>query len=122
MMFNRSEVVQLRERVVQLERQLATAQAHVDWLSAHVNRLEGERSTLLSRVLQIQLPAPEIVRDHAPPTPAQNRIAGVPIEDDYGNSIPALQASQNSFDDVGDEAASALGIVHDRMGNVVHTR
>lgn len=123
-MFNRTEVVQLRERVAQLERQLATTQANFEWLSAHVNRLEAERSTLLSRVLHLQLPAPEIVRDHtaAPPTPTQNRIAGVPVEDDYANSIPALQAMQNAFEDMGDEAASALGIVHDRAGNVVHTR
>lgn len=119
---DRTENIELRTKVSQLEQRLAVAQTNFDWLAAHVNRLEAERSQLLQRVLRIQLPAPEIVRDNPPPTPTQSRIAGVPVEDDYSNSIPALQAMQNAFDDLGDDAASTLGIIHDRLGNVVHTR
>lgn len=116
------ENIELRTKVAQLTQQLTVAQTNFDWLAAHVNRLEAERSQLLSRVLAISFPAPEIVRDTPPPTPTQSRFAGVPVEDEYANSIPAVQAMQNAFDDIGDEAASTLGIIHDRQGHVVHTR
>lgn len=41
-------------------------------------------------------------------------------EDAYEGSIPALQAGQTIFEDVGDAAARELGLNHDEFGNLTN--
>lgn len=118
-----------RER---LEREHAILQAQFEWLTTHVNRLEAERQVLLERVMGLTLPSPtfEYRRGASPVvssppnklsdanTPPQN----VPLTDEYATSIPALQVLGSTFEDVGDEQASALGISHGPAGDLQYRR
>lgn len=58
----------------------------------------------------------------APPAPPARPPRPASSEEEVANSISALQASNTTFDDVGDDAARELGIQHDDSGNVVYTR
>lgn len=103
--------------------QLVALKASFEWLTNHVNRLETERNLLTQRVLGMNLPPMQLERvPDDPPTPTQSRIVGRPREDDYASSIPAAQAMQTIFEDIGDDAAKEQGIEHDEAGNVVYTR
>lgn len=115
-------LIEATTKVTQLEARLAAHLAHMDWLMAHVNRLEQERAVLFQRTLNLQMPVPEILRMQSQaPTPSQGLGRNVAVEDDYGQTIPGVQA-MGAFDDIGDEAARVLGITHDRQGQVAYTR
>lgn len=119
------DYIKLRSELAANQAQLGQLQSSFTWLTEHVNRLERERAELMARVLAVSFPAMSIDRTgpaDAAPTPTQTRIVGRPVEDDYGNSIPALQAVGALFEDVGDEQAAALGARHDAMGNVTWTK
>lgn len=119
-----TDYVKLRSELAASQAQLGQLQSSFGWLTEHVNRLERERAELMARVLAVNFPAMTLDRTGATeaPTPTQSRILGRPAEDDYAGTIPALQAVGALFEDVGDEAASALGARHDSMGNVTWTK
>lgn len=117
----RAQSAKERERELKLTEQLAQLRSSFEWLTTHVNRLERERAELFARVLNLQLPAMSLEREPQPSI-SPNQVVGRPAEDSYENSIPALQAAGGLFEDVGDEAASRLGVGHDDMGNVKWTR
>jgi len=102
--------------------ELAALRASFEWLTEHVNRLERERSELLARLMGVSLPAMSLGVREDVPTPTQTQVFGRAAEDEYGGSIPALQAVGALFEDVGDEHASQLGARHDAMGNVTWTK
>lgn len=54
--------------------------------------------------------------------PAPRRRPAPSAEEEMQSSISALQASAATFDDVGDEAAAAIGAEHDDAGNVHYTK
>jgi hypothetical protein len=57
----------------------------------------------------------------APPDPpAAPRRPAMSAEEEMANSISALQASNTTFEDMGDAAAAEQGIAHDDAGNVVY--
>jgi hypothetical protein len=124
MRLSQAETRALTQRqLAEVAQQRAVQQQNVDWLMNHVNRLEVERSTLITRVLDIGLSAPQIARTQAPASPLG--VLGIPIEDrppgeDTGMALAALQAG--SFEDMGDEAAKLFGVEHDRLGGVQYTK
>ncbi len=88
-------LTQLREELaaVRAERDALRLQAerdrsNIDWFKARVNQLELEKAAAFKKAFGIDLPVPEIVR-RPPIDPASLSI---------------------SFEDIGDEAARALGL------------
>ena len=75
----------------------------IDWLRNRVNALEKERAILLNKTSGVHVPIPEIV----PTRPGS--IGGTP---DYDH-IP-------SYEDVGDNEAQRLGIMHDDDGRLIY--
>jgi exonuclease VII large subunit len=101
--------------------QLAALRSTLTWMTEHVNRLEQDRQALFAKVLDVQLPALEVRvtrRAEAEAASAPTPGAGPEGQDEYAETIPALQAAGVLFEDVGDEAARQLGIEHDELGNV----
>ena len=84
-----------------LRAQLASAQTTVDWLRTRVNQLEKERAVLLREVTHLNIPIPEI----ATPGPVMS------------TAVPASLQMPN-FEDIGDDAASKLGITHNDAGEL----
>lgn len=70
-----------------LKTNLSVLTIQSDWLRMQVNTLQIERTALMERAYGIRVPAPEIIRKSKQPT-----------------------AEEFSFDDIGDEAAKALGM------------
>jgi hypothetical protein len=109
-------------RAAALHQQLAVQQQNFDWLANHVNRLEVERAALTERILGVGVQAPQIERD--PVAAALNVVGGIPVQDrpegeDVGMALAAMQGS--SFEDMGDKAASLLGVTHDpKTGAVIY--
>jgi len=110
-----------------LQSHTAVQQQNFDWLANHVNRLEAERATLLHRVLGVAMTAPMILRGD-PETPAEKpgmgeplRTSDRPTDEEPGMAVTAMQAG--SFEDMGDQAATRFGVVHESMtGSVMYTR
>lgn len=114
-------------RAAEATRQLAVMQQNFDWLANHVNRLERERQTLLARLLDVGLVAPQIGRTSTGPA-RPGAIVGAPIPeedrpatDEIGMALAGVQAS--SFEDMGDVAAGLYGVAHDpTTGMVTYTK
>lgn len=144
-------IAQLRAENVALHSRVAFQAATIDSLTTYMNTLQGERQALSSRMLDVSYPVPVYARQNEAPVrpvethgravedgsafiipphlrdamPRPAAMSGtVPqsAEDVMATSISAAQASAATFDDPGDDAARALGIEHDPLGNVVHTR
>ncbi len=118
-----------RERIVQLERMDAAHTSTVEWLRVHVNRLEAERAILTRERLQVDLPQPVLDREAASPReapPAGPMIAGIPVENVTkglpDDSVALAHALSSTLEDIGDEAARALGIHHADDGRVIYDR
>lgn len=87
----RQDLAALRAENQALRSDLQSARVTGDWLRVKVNQLEMQNTALMEKAYQIKLPvAPEIVRV---PTTREAR----PWEN-------------FSFDDIGDQAAAALGL------------
>lgn len=70
---------------------------------------------------------PPHLKDSMPAMPAMagqapRRRPAPSAEEEMASSISALQASAATFEDVGDQAAEAIGAVHDDGGNVHYTK
>lgn len=110
-----------RQELSDARSRIAAMQATQDWLTAHVNRLEHERFILTEARLGLVMPAPVIERQperpgvEVPPGVDPGSIHGTPDE-----SIALSQMLSASLDDVGDEMAARLGIVHDPQGMLVY--
>lgn len=113
--------------VAECRQRAAVQQQNFDWLANHVNRLETERSLLLSRLLSIGIMAPQITRECDDALPPHTTL-GAPLtaterpeNDPPGMALAAMQAG--SFEDMGDVAAETFGVKHDpRTGAVMYTR
>lgn len=122
----RLDLAEATGRASELTRQLAVMQQNFDWLANHVNRLEAERSTLLARLLDLGITAPQIAR--TTPEPRAGSIVGQPIPeegrepgDEIGVALAGIHAS--SFEDMGDDAARLYGVTHDpATGMVTYTK
>lgn len=104
------------ERTRVAEAKVAAMQATQDWLTTHVNRLENERRILTEARLGLSLPQPIIEKVSEQPEsiePDRETMRGIPHD-----SVPLAQMMAASLEDVGDEAAAALGITHDPHGFV----
>lgn len=82
---------------------LAHQETTIDWLRNRINALEKERAILLKEVTHLSFPTPEIATG--------NRMS---VALPTGLQLP-------SFEDVGDDGAKALGIDHDKNGELVYT-
>lgn len=89
----REELASLRAERDGLVRQLAQANSTVDFMSIRLNALEAERAQLLSKVYNLNVPVPEVMRR----TPEANQLQ---------------ELNAFSFDHVPDDVAERLGIKH----------
>jgi hypothetical protein len=124
----------------ELRSMLAGERARFDWLAAHVNELKLERAALYARI-GLDVPVPTIERTASRPLPgaddnyvppaghqlanvgdtlarARERRDAAPNPDLAARVLETL-AGPLSFEDIGDEAAAALRIEHDRAGNLI---
>lgn len=83
-----------------LREQKAKDDITIDWMRHRVNALEKEKGALLL-AKGVHLPVPEIV----------------PTRPGSVSSLPDF-SHMPSFEDVGDEAATRLGLVHDEHGHL----
>lgn len=88
-----------------LRAQKAKDDLTIDWMRHRINALEKERAILLNKVAGIHIPVPEIV-----PTRPGTLSRDLPDFD----SLP-------SFEDVGDQEATRLGIKHLDDGTLKYT-
>lgn len=87
------ELARVQTQLAERTAQLAVAQTNFEWARLRMNQLEHERSQLFAHVLKIPLAPMVVDREPAPP-------AGIPF---------GLGADM-SFEDIGDDAARALGL------------
>lgn len=141
-----AQLVAQKEINAKLEAALAAEKARVDWFMQHVNELKVERAALYER-LGVHLPVPTIERvgpvhyPSAAPLPGMDDnyvppAGGQPA--DLGNILatardvreraeqarrqPPMDLPFQGFDDIGDEAAAAIGAKHDGTGRVIYER
>lgn len=88
-------------RAAAIEQQNTKLHATMDWMRLRLNQLEHERSVLVENYMGVKIPAPTIERAEA-----------APIGSAILNEVP-------SFEDMGDDAASAAGIAWDDTGRLV---
>lgn len=79
----------------------------IDWMRHRINALEKQNAVLLQKAAGVVLPVPEIV----PTRPGTLSKMELP---DFG-TMP-------SFEDVGDDEAARMGIVHDDDGSAVYIK
>ena len=123
--------------------------SQVDWMAAHVTMLEQERAILLDRLLGVQVPTREIVREEGPPpgeprlTPeaVKNLVArfAPPPEGEKGvifninerrpsaeDPVDVAQkeaaAAMSIFEDMGDEKAAQTGAGWNEEGELAFSR
>lgn len=127
----------------------ARLKSQVDWMAAHVTMLEQERAILLDRLLGVQVPTREIVREEGPPageprlTPeaVKNLVArfAPPPEGEKGTVFninerrPSAEdpvdvaqkeaaAAMSIFEDMGDEKAAQTGAGWNEEGELEFSR
>ena len=110
-----------------------------DWLAEYVNTLQQERSILLERVLEVQIPVMSIARDtrevparDSPLTPeglrqmaakyAPPMAKGEVYQPKKSAAEGEAEAAMALFEDVGDETADKLGIAWTDNGEIAQTR
>jgi hypothetical protein len=109
---HQAELEAAKQAVIVAERHTAVLTQHVAWLSQQLNRVEGERSILLQRLIGLNIPAPLVT----PVAPAPVGVAGTPLADDprrepvAGIDIGALMLGSAAFEDMGDDEARRQGI------------
>ncbi len=86
----REENAVLRAENKRLGEELTNVKVNLDWLRVQYNQCQLERAELMSKVNGIRVPVPEL----AP----KNRAPKSPLLEEF------------NFDDIGDEAASKLGL------------
>lgn len=93
-------VSNLEKEKTLLREQKAKDDISIDWMRHRVNALEKQNAILLQKAAGVHLPVPEIV----PTRPGSMTVEDFnPIQD---------------FEDVGDDRAKELGLVHDDAGQV----
>lgn len=139
-----AKVVAQEATIGELRARIAQLTAHFDWLSSHVNELKMERAALLDRCIGVQLAGVPIIQREATATlpgadpayqPPVNVLPNVGdvlakardlVEDarrprsERLDTLARADLGAISFDDMGDEAARAMGISHAPDGSVVH--
>lgn len=80
----------------------------IDWMRHRVNALEKQNAVLMQKATGVAMPIPEIV----PTRPGT--LSQTPMMLPNLNELP-------SFEDVGDNEAARLGIMHDEDGTAVYT-
>lgn len=88
--FSKEDLIQARTERDLLRSQLIKSEIMTDWLRVRVNQLEVERSVLMEKVNGIKIPSPELLRS--------NQV------------VPPTMMQEASFEDMGDDAAKALGL------------
>jgi chromosome segregation ATPase len=94
-----------------LQHQHSIAQNNFEWARVRLNSVEQERAVLIERVLAVSFPVPEMTREVGPaerPTMAQRAA-----EDEGSSLLRGLGLPLDIFEDVGDDAANAAGLVHE---------
>lgn len=81
----------------------------IDWMRHRINALEKQNAILLQKAAGVVLPVPEIVPTR-PGTLSASKM-----------ELPNFDALP-SFEDVGDEEAQRMGIVHDDDGSAVYLK
>lgn len=111
---------------ISLKAQLAAKTSTEEWLMFHVNRLEAEREILTRERLHVSFPRPEIAREPSTAKPSRevspDATPGLDPDSVHGtpdDSIGFVQTLSAALEDVGDEMAGRLGIVHDDAGNAI---
>lgn len=102
-----------RSRLAEAQARIASLEATQAWLMQHVNRLEHERRLLTEARLGLQFPQPTLARERE--TDPAEVTHGLPP-----SSMPLAQMLAASMEDVGDEAARALGLSHDASGQLAY--
>jgi hypothetical protein len=90
---------------VELQAQKAKDDLHLDYSRHRINALERERAVLLNKAAGITIAIPEIV---------STRPGTMTAPPDF-STMP-------SFEDVGDDEAARLGIMHDDEGLVTYRK
>ena|SRR5579859_7273871 len=90
----------------ELRTQKAKDDITIDWMRHRINALEKQNAILMQKAAGIAMPVPEIV----PTRPGT--LSGMPLDFSH---LP-------SFEDVGDEQAAKLGVIHDEEGQLVYTK
>jgi hypothetical protein len=93
-----------------LERELAVAHNHFEWARVRLNQVEAERAQLLSGLTKVEFTEP-MIRLTPPPVSAFH-----PTGDDRPAGVGEPLGDGNLFEDVGDEEAHRLGLVHEDDG------
>jgi hypothetical protein len=92
-----------REKCSAAEKRADLAQNNFEWARVRLNQVEQERATLIASMLKAPIGALEIDRRLTP---------------EQGSGMPKLPDAL--FEDIGDDAAAALGIDHDGDEVVTH--
>lgn len=92
-----------RARNKELQTRADLAQNNFEWARVRLNQVEQERATLIASMLKAPIGALEIDRRLTP---------------EQGSGMPKLPDAL--FEDIGDDAAAALGIDHDGDEVVTH--
>lgn len=90
------EAATARERANGAEKRADIAQNNFEWARVRLNQVEQERATLIATMLKAPVGALELERRLTP---------------EQGSGMPKLPDAL--FEDIGDDAARALGIDHD---------
>jgi hypothetical protein len=96
------ELAAEKRRATDADRRADIAQNNFEWARVSLNRVEQERSLLLSNLLKFPVPAVAIERQ----TPFEIERALTSMDDSI-------------FEDIGDEEAKRKGLIHDVDGSVV---
>jgi hypothetical protein len=102
----RKDLAVMRQRAEDAEKRAELAQNNFEWARVSLNRIEQERSLLLSNLLKFPVPAVAIERQTPFEQAMQDRRA-------FEESI---------FDDLGDQEAIRQGLTHDVDGRVIDRR
>lgn len=111
------EIAVLQSENAVLKHQLSIAQNNFEWSRVRLNSVEQERAVLIDRVLGVTFPVPVMTREAGP---ADTRtMVEKEAEDASSALLKGLGMPLDMFDDVGDDAAKAAGLVHEDDGTVV---
>lgn len=129
-----------------LKAENARLKSMADWLAAHVTQLERERSILLDRVLQVQIPVMEIAREDRqipppmapeltpealrnmaarfapPPTGERGTVFRPTTEEPLDAAQAEVQNAMTIFEDMGDERAAKAGAGWTPDGQLAFTK
>jgi hypothetical protein len=127
-----------QQRLADAMEEIGRLKASCDWLASQVNTLTVERTALMERVLEIQLPVVSIAREvsespapearlgpealrtleprYAPPPKAPGEVfQPVKNKEPVSTALAELQSAMAIFEDVGDDRARAMGLDRDEL-------